>query len=384
MNNIITNWLLKNRRIRNRSINIYNYDKPHVGRALVSYRPDSIKKGIEQSLSNEHSNIWESAQIIKTFNELGFIVDAIWYDDTTYKISEDYDVIFDIHRNLGRYVTSKTKLKIFYATGSYPLFSNKAELLRVRNLEKRRNIKLKPRRYMNEKGIKIFNDNIKLADKVILIGNRNTLDTFPSEMLYKIHLLNPTSNYNFINKLPNTHRKEFLWYNGYGALHKGLDLVLEIFSRRQDLILNVVGAYEREKDFVKAYYKELYKLPNIRAYGFLLPSSDKFKNIVRNVISFISPSCSEGVSTSAITCMQFGLIPIISLESGITLTKDIGIILKENSIEEIINSINFINGLTDEEINKRKQAIYEFTRKVYSRENYKSKVYEYIKSFLNK
>jgi hypothetical protein len=48
----------------------------------------------------------------------------------------------------------------------------------------------------------------------------------------------------------------------------------------------------------------------------------------------ISPTCAEGQPGSIIECMAHGLIPILSKEANID-TKDFGIMLKENSIDEI-------------------------------------------------
>jgi len=380
--NLYLEIVRKSLKIKQRVLNIYYNEKVPIGRVLFSYRPDSIYFTDDDFNFQDHSNIWESAQIIKTFNALGFIVDAIWYNDIRFKPKLEYDIIFDIHKNITKYATSKTKLTIFYSTGSYASFSNNAELKRIKSLEIRKGIRLKAKRYVNAKDIELYNQNLYFADQILLIGNTITLNTFPYNLHKKITLINPTSNFIGKNEIINKGKKEFLWFNGYGAIHKGLDLVLEVFKENKDLILNIVGSYEREKDFLNVFKNELYNLPNVKAHGFLLPSSEKFREIVKNVIAFISPTCSEGVSTSSITCMQFGLIPIISEFSGISIPNYLGETLKDNSIKEISKSINKIANLDYDKIIRIKNEVSKFANEVYSRENYVSQIFKYLNLFL--
>ena len=56
--------------------------------------------------------------------------------------------------------------------------------------------------------------------------------------------------------------KKFVFFGSLGAVHKGLDLLLEVFSRMTtDCKLYVCSGYEKEEDFCKLYHKELYETP---------------------------------------------------------------------------------------------------------------------------
>jgi glycosyltransferase involved in cell wall biosynthesis len=326
-------YRLLKERYPKRTLGIYSNGqaKPQ-GRVLVSYlaTPVPLKQGSRHSLG--HSNFRECAEIVLIFNRLGYVVDLVAWDDATFIPLKEYDAVFDIHRNLQRYAPVQAR-KIFHVTGSNPPFSNAAEMERIRNLEKRRGARLMPRRGVAPADLDTFEDNLALADTVTLIGNQVTAATFPESARQKLQLVPATGSFLPRMRAPEDFHdcKEYLWFNGSGAVHKGLDLVLELFARHPELVLHVVGPYQKEQDFAREYRRELTDLPNIRSHGYLLPSSEKFLKIADRVTAFISPSCSEGISTSAITCMQYGMLPILSRNSGITLSDSMGVLLEECS-----------------------------------------------------
>jgi hypothetical protein len=62
-------------------------------------------------------------------------------------------------------------------------------------------------------------------------------------------------------------------------VHKGLDLVLEAFADMPEYHLTVCGPIQKEQDFERAYYRELYQVPNIRRLAGLMspvPNSNRF------------------------------------------------------------------------------------------------------------
>ena len=67
-------------------------------------------------------------------------------------------------------------------------------------------------------------------------------------------------------------------------MHKGLDLVLEAFAGMPDHHLYVCGPLQQEKDFVKAFYTELYETPNIHAVGWVDLEGPEFLEIVNKCV----------------------------------------------------------------------------------------------------
>lgn len=336
------------------------------GRALVSYMP--LPLAGSAALFRGHSNVWESSEIVRVFNGLGYSVDVIDWRDSRLMPKNDYDVVFDIHRNLLRYSGPATR-RVFHVTGSHPEFSNDAERSRLLALRERRGITLLPRRFVGEEDMRVFMENLERADLVTLIGNEVTAGTFPPRIRAKMRKVIATGSRlsQLGAKQPDGRRREFLWFNGVGAVHKGLDLVLEVFARNPRLTLHVVGPYGKERDFVEAYRHELTSCHNIHAHGFMYPESRRFREIASRVMAFVNPTCSEGISTSSITCMQHGMIPVISRQAGITLPPDTGIVLDECSPAAIEQAVCSLAAKDKEEIGSLMKSTMEYALEEYSR-----------------
>lgn len=356
-----------------RILNHFPPGKSPKGHVLVSYIPESLLYREDDKRFRRHSNAWESAEIARIFNRYGYAVDAISWDDRSFVPERNYTVVFDIHRNLLRCSSAGTHT-IFHITGSDPVFSNRAEQERIEALLLRRGMAVAPRRYVSEQDLEIFHRNLAGADSVTVIGNAETVATFPARLQQKMTQVTPTGSYLTTVRDPKKTviRKEFLWFNGTGAVHKGLDLVLEVFARNPELVLHVVGPYLKEHDFVALYGYELTKCPNICSHGFLSPSSRKFRNIAENVLGFISPTCSEGISTSAITCMQYGMVPVLSRNCGIDLSSDMGYLLEYCTIIEIERALLSLLDRPEAEIreliaNSQEFALKKFSRAEFSR-----------------
>lgn len=342
------------------------------GRALVSYLPLPLVG--DPALFRGHSNVWESSEVVRIFNRLGYVVDLIAWDDRSFVSTKSYDVVFDIHCNLVRYCSERTKT-IFHMTGSNPEYSNRAEQARLDYLRERRGVTLSARRGVSADDLPLFAENLAKADLITLIGNEVTAATYPGAAQLKMQQIVTTGAWlpeNLVNAPLNPRTSEFLWFNGGGAIHKGLDLVLEVFAGHPEWTLHVVGPYLKERDFVEAYSTELFRTPNIKSHGFLFPADRRFIEISSRVRAFVSPSCSEGISTAAITCMQSGIVPIISGNCGISLSAQVGIILEGCTVAMIEKAVLLIASESDDvwrgmAENARRIAIKTYSRKSFSR-----------------
>ena len=312
------------------------------GRILYSYLNKHLLLKQDDPVLEEHSNKWESREIAHLFANGGYIVDAVDWQNSRFVPKKHYDIVFDIYTNLQRWAPylSPGTLKIMHLTGSYPEFQNDAELARIKEYKLRTHGEYKPKRLLTDAKLSI--KSMKLADVCTLIGNNYTFLTYPDKIRKKITCITVTASK--IEKIKNPEKyipkeKEFLWFFGNGAVHKGLDLVLEAFADKPEYTLNIVGNIDSEKDFIRTYRKEIYNTKNIKYHGWLNPSSKEFFNIVKKCFCFIAPSCSEGISPAVATCMQLGLYPIVSKETGITLPKNAGKYLTHCSLPEIIKAI---------------------------------------------
>lgn len=174
----------------------------------------------------------------------------------------------------------------------------------------------------------------------ILIGNEFNKKTYDAYSFEKFYLV-PNTGYDFKPPIVFSSKKNpksFLYFGSYGAVHKGLDLLLDIFSQKDfPCKLYVCGLYYEEKDFVDAYKRELYNTDNIIPVGFVDVSSSIFRDLCEECCYTILPSCSEGMAGSITTCMSAGVVPICSRQCGFD--KEDVILLENCDKESIENTI---------------------------------------------
>ena len=348
------------------------------GNVLISYMKDSALLNDDDARLKYHTNRWENREIARIFYELGYNVDCIDFNCSFYP-QKKYDIMFGI---CGRFDEFKnflnpSALKILYLTESYAKYNNSREKERMAYLEQRQGIRLLPERVADE------NCDVRLeaADVCLLVGNEHTLKTYPQPFQNKINLINLTGSLLSMVKTSNEYypkEKEFLWIGGAGPVHKGLDLLLEIFAKHPEWALNVMSKINSQSQFFKLYEKELTKLPNIHFHGLVMPSSEKFEKIVSRCFAYINPSCAEATSTATVTAMSVGLYPIISYDNGFMLPQGCGIYLNQCSLEEIESAIASLWQKDKSEVCAQIAQVHQMTLKNFSRENFHKNMLQFI------
>jgi glycosyltransferase involved in cell wall biosynthesis len=349
-------------RLRGRVLTVKPKGAPR-GSVLVSY---TLVPFFQPEVLYAHANYWTSAEITRLFVELGYEVDVIEVDNEIFIPKKNYRYFVDIHANMERLapLLPRDCVKIFHAPAAHWLFQNTAEYTRFLDLQRRRNTTLTPRRISKP------NFAIEHADLVTLFGNEFTCSTYAyaKKKLYvtpfpTTHLFDFPAAKNF-----ETAKKQFIWFGGVGAVHKGLDLTVEAFARMPEYRLIICGKVINEPDFAAEYAKEL-ALPNITAAGLLDPGGPEFKEIYENSLGVIFPSCSEGGGGSCIIAMHAGLIPIASYESAID-TGNFGITLKENTVQAICDAIEVLAQQTPEQLELRSRNAWKHVRANHTREKF--------------
>lgn len=154
------------------------------------------------------------------------------------------------------------------------------------------------------------------VDYGILQGNSYTSKAYDG-CFKKLFLVSTVGmhNSNYIHGRRNlsSSKKNFLWFGSKGAVHKGLDVVVDSFAGLPDLNLYICGVSTKEKFLIRSNYN------NITDLGFIDVYSDKFISLVNHCSFLIFPSCSEGMPTSVLTLMRHGVIPLVTKETGINL-----------------------------------------------------------------
>lgn len=351
-------------RLRGRVIHLYPTDKPR-GRVLFSYVTLPFFNRSKKTL-NAHSNRWECLEMAQEFLDKGYAVDVIDISNTTFVPRKTYDFFIDNYHNMERLapLLGPNCVKIFHATTAHWKFNNEAEEKRFDDLYTRRGVRLAPDRPLPQ------NRAIELCDSMTLLGNDVTASTYTYAQK-EIHRIPVSTTHTYPSperKDIEGARKNFIWFGGAGVIHKGLDLVIEVFAEMPECRLTICGKVEGEKEFFKVYEREL-ALPNIHVKGFMDPSSDAFKKICEESVALVYPSCSEGQAGSVVLTMHAGLIPIVSHESGVDVD-DFGVILKENTVEEIKKTVREISALPTEALRGRATAAWGYANGHHTRETF--------------
>ncbi len=355
-------------------------EKPSQGDVLFSFLVDPFLVKPDDPIFNSHTHYWECLQIAQIFLDLGYAVDVIDSHNQTFRPGGKRYSFFVGHRiNFDRVADSLKKsgcVKIAHLDTAHWIANNHLTYQRKFDLQQRRGVALNGSHRMIE-----VNQAIEKADHAVTYGNRFTLDTYryAQKPLFRVPISTcavfPWSE----NKNYGASRSNFLWFGSGGFVHKGLDLVLEAFAEMPNCHLYVCGPLQKEKDFVRAYYKELYETTNIHAVGWVDVGGPEFKEITNKCVGLVYPSCSEAGGGSAIVCMHAGLIPIVSYESSVDVN-DFGVILKDNSITTIKNTVQIISDLSGEQLQGMARNAWEFARANHTREKFAE---EYKRIILN-
>ncbi|EFV68548.1 hypothetical protein HMPREF9011_00997 [Bacteroides sp. 3_1_40A] len=247
----------------------------------------------------------------------GYVVDVVDYMNRNAKLKFNYDMVVGlIPRGIDIYTKHMNPgcLRIAYLTSMNLAITTGNEKIRLDELKQRRGIELSPRRGSST----VIGKEIEQFDGAWYIGNKynfHSYDCFKMPPSFRI----VNSGYAFDWAKENIERdsKSFVFFASLGQVHKGLDLLLELFSQHlKDYTLYVCSGYEQEEDFYQEYHKELYETSNIIPMGFVDIESETFREISYKCTFAILPSCAEGCAGSILTAMSAGMIPIVSKECG--------------------------------------------------------------------
>lgn len=357
--------------------NIY---RTHYNRnCLISYIQDPFFSEKNNQIHQSNMQVLVMAELL---NELKYNVDVIDYRAHRLKLKNKYDLVIDICIGEGISVyennLKENCKKIAYLTGSESAYANKAELDRIHDVYLRRGKLLKPRRQAP-----LFSKAIENCDLVILFGNDVVLSTY-RDFHFKKYLLIPNTGYDLKYSFAFEKKQQdaFLFFGSSGCIHKGLDILLEVFSENPSLgTLYVCGCFESEKDFLEEYSTELYNTENIYPIGFIDIFSDIFKQLYEKCTFTVLPSCAEGCAGSLTTCMSAGLIPICSKICGFD--EDEVIILPDCSKETVLKMLIYAKEMSQEEVIKKSRRVIELTRTKYSIENYSFLIKNSLKEIID-
>jgi len=247
---------LKYQRKYFKCVTIKPKDNPVKGRVLLSYALTSAGMPENHSVFDHHSCPWMSNKILALFNEFGYIVDCIHFTNRHFIPEKKYDFIFSLGFDILRLAAFAPHngeiIKIWHAGTSSIAYNNAAEMKRITNLEKRHPGALYfPKRQGSLE--RVEDEVIKLADHVLLIGNDHVLNTFPKKFHHKFSKITVAATPSYVKRIEEfaPQEKEFIWHFGDGAVHKGLDLLLDVFAKKYNYMYPYsIDSYVEKKQYI--------------------------------------------------------------------------------------------------------------------------------------
>lgn len=363
-----------------------NHDK----RVLISYITAPFINSLRNKktdLSVRHTNFFECLTAVQIFDSLGYIVDVITLNAKKKIDFSKYDVVYGMSINFEKSFDTQKKIKrIFYGTGCNPNWANNESLKKVRSFHDKTNIWA----FSSARNcIDVIDKQLTLSDHIIVLGNDFTKQTYSMFDDKKERFSNLNC---FFYNNPNididkrdfaTARKHLLWFGSAGALHKGLDLSIELALRHPDYVLHICGSnHGAEKEFWSYYEPIVKKSENIIDYGFVDLKSDDFHALMQQCAFAIFPSVSEGGSPALLTVMgNAGLIPLTSVRTGLDLPDYIPVLPEDkNELPEYERLLAYWETIPDTTLKTYSISLQKTISEKYSYENYKNNLADIIRS----
>jgi glycosyltransferase involved in cell wall biosynthesis len=280
-------------------------------RALMLYTVRAFS-GIP--LPDTHQNIWQQRELARALGELGFEVDVVEFNERRRGLlRDDYDLVLDLHPVEHPLYEGRLRpgaLRIVYATALNPSRAEILERDRLADLERRRGVRLLPRR----RSTPYPPSQVESADAFLCFGDRRILTTYAS--VFRLPPAFRVFNNGFDDVTPTepTRRdtKRFLFLGSGGQVSRGLDLLLEVFASEPDLELLVCGPFRREADFLRAYRRELFATPQVRPIGFVDVKGARFSELQATCGHLLYPTAIEGQSGAVAAALSYGLPCMVS------------------------------------------------------------------------
>lgn len=321
-----------------------------------------------------HTNRSELFQIINCFIKLDCCIDVCANDDKDaiqYINNYEYDIILGLG-DIFRYAAKNTRAyKILYMTENPYNISLVRETERIEYFKQR-----------NGKDIPIYktgkffkkNDE-KIADAIICMGDEKYYQYLnkPVERIF------PSAFYNarFSSTL-NRKKKSFLVLGTDGFVHKGIDLLVEVFNKHLDWNLYICGYHVNEE--MKRLGLRL--TSNIHDCGYIDVLGDEFVSLAEECTYILLPSCSEATATAVLTGMRHAMIPVVMHGNGFDEFAEYCYFFDGFKIEQIEEKICQILEEPEENVEKLCIKISKYANEQFSLEHFTERLYAVLKRFV--
>ena len=320
-----------------------------------------------------HTNYREFFQIMNNLIHLNCVIDVCFcnYDISEQELKDkNYDFIFGFgqaFRKASEYC--KNAKKILYMTENPYYISKEREHERINYYEKRMGKKCD----FSRTGVYYLDDDIKTADIVVSLGETKYYRIFKKETyrIFPTGLKNESFQFDFSKKEKN----KFVLFGAGGIVHKGIDILVEVFAKHPEWTLYMCGG-----NITNGIEDLAYKVPsNCIDMGYVKVESDEYIKIVEQCVYCLLPSCSEGMSTGLITCMNHGVIPVVTRGNGFDDLENYTEYFEDFHIEEIEkNLIELVKGPMNI-LEEKAKCVMEYANTEFTLEQYTKRMQEILK-----
>ncbi|MBS3992789.1 MAG: glycosyltransferase [Bacteroidetes bacterium] len=343
--------------------------------AYISYLPEPFFRQNDKMFLSAHQNRRESVTIGKVFNELnfGFVVDRF---DRFFPKVKKYDIVFGMGQNFDLMSQKNPNaLKIYYATGAYHEHQNKMIISRTDTFNKDHNTEISYSRLTR------IHNSYEIADFIIQIGSKHTLETYPKKLRSKILLIDQScedfDDFKLNEVILQKDSKKYIWFGSNGSILKGIDLVVNFFIQNSDFELHIIG--KLDLDFEHYYRTKINNFSNIFYHGYMYVHDPEFFKIVSKCSFILFPSGSEGGSPgSVINLMKLGLIPIVSKWAAVDEINELGITIEELNMNGIERAISESQTFSKEKLNELFNKNYNYANSKFNLKKFESQFKEII------
>lgn len=325
-----------------------------------------------------HTNRQEMMQIIKVCIERDWCIDICGCNDRNAAecIRADY---YDFILGFGevfRYAEEHNPraLSILYMTENPYDISYARETERIAYFKERtgRNFALE------RTGVYYQKDDEKKADAVLCLGDESYFPAGKRVLrIWPSALKNPAFSLDFSQKK----RTNFLVYGTDGFVHKGNDILVEIFERHPEWTLYLCGARGEEKAKEAGYRLP----PNVHAVGFVDTMSEQFNEIVNKCYYLLLPSCSEAPSTAVLAGMRHGMLPVVSRGIGLDELAEYCVYFEDYHIECVEDLLRQLaeEGTEEKILQQRSRNVMEYADAHYRLKDYTESFRRAINAFVD-
>lgn len=343
-------------------------------RVALVYVPDAHSSYVNLE-SIYHPNIAQHLLMIQVLQEMGYIIDVYpCLGELPYNLNSNciYDLIIgfgEVYLLLCQQSPQARKILFITENAPWVVEGKYQERLSYFHQRHQKNIRDIPRM-----GLYTM-DMYKTSDTgIALTGPYNAIGM--KKFLRDIKLLpvNAISGLSYKTGKKNLilSRSHFVWFGSNGLIHKGLDILIDVFRKLPELYLDIYGICKEEISQIKLPENVCYK-------GYINVNSQAFiDEVVEKHAFVVSLSCSEGMMSGIATCMMYGIIPICTKETGYDDCPYV-FTFDDWHIESVTKIIKECADMDIKRIKHLELVISEYAQMTYTNANFRDKLKQYIK-----